>query len=176
MLDNVCTLKIIRVFIIKTCAYFNNTGSIKFFSSWGKWANFPRCNFQYRASFFRFFRGFAGEFVSLLLAAFILYTCGSAICFARPRTVFLGIISASSLKLATIKSTQLLDAGVNVWLPGDVTLEGSCVPGSTRESVRAESSPSIAIRAGSTQTSGGEVVPSHSLTYLARSVYIVVLL
>jgi len=59
--------------------------------------------------------------------------------------VFLGIVSASSLKLATIKSTQLLDARVTVWLPGDVTREGSCVPCLTRESARAESIPSIAI-------------------------------
>jgi hypothetical protein len=59
--------------------------------------------------------------------------------------VFLGIVSDSSLKLATIKSTQLFEARVTLRLPGDVTLEDSCVPGSTRESARAEIIPSIAV-------------------------------
>jgi len=52
--------------------------------------------------------------VSLLLSTFILFPSGSAICYATPRTVFLGIVSDPSLKLSTIKSTQLLEARVTV--------------------------------------------------------------
>jgi len=48
--------------------------------------------------------------VSLLISAFILFTSGSAICCATTRTVVVGIVSDSSLKLATIKSKQLLEA------------------------------------------------------------------
>jgi hypothetical protein len=59
--------------------------------------------------------------------------------------VFLGIVSDSSLKLATIKSTQMFEARVTLRLPGDVTLEGFCVPDSNRESARDENIPSIAI-------------------------------
>ena len=93
----------------------------------------------------RFLRGFVGRSEFSWLLAFILSTSGSGIYSAIPRTLALGMITASSLKLAIMQYAWSFEALVTVWPFCDVIWKGSGAPDLTPETARAERIPSIGI-------------------------------
>ena len=76
-------------------------------SSGVRWSNFPCKGLLDRVSLFLFRGGLAGSVELASGLAFILSTKLSDIPSAMPRTVVLGMVSASSLKFTSITHAQL---------------------------------------------------------------------
>jgi len=142
--DHVRGPKIVRLLIVKYVRIFLQHG----------FYDIPPNNFLYRASFLAFLWGLLGDFVSSGFSVFIWSISVSVTSSARPRTVGLGEVSFSCLKLASNTYTLLADASVFACLGGDVNCVGlrSIVP--TLVSPRAEITPWMGIVAGSMHSKG----------------------
>ena len=114
---------------------------------------------QFRGLLPSFRQGSVGTFSVVCPSEFTKFTQVSETDSATPNTVDFGIVKGSSLKFAT--RTRARSDAAHFFPPPDrsVTPEGCCVAVPTRVGARANRTPCIGIRVGSTHTNDGRLSP-----------------